>query len=142
MLTAGLAVGALVFFDLSPIPLYNPIKILGNLSGLAMVFGCIIVAVHRFRTKTEKGSSTYNDWLLILFVFLVASTGLLTETLRLLGTPFIAYNTYFVHMVFIFFLLWYAPYSKLAHMFYRTIALVYLSMNDREEKRKIFAASA
>lgn len=138
MLTAGLAVGALVLYDLSPIPLFHPIKILGNLSGIAMVVGCIIVAVHRLKTKAEKGSNTYNDWLLILFVFLVAVTGLLTQTLRLLETPFLAYNTYFIHMVFIFFLLWYAPYSKLAHMFYRTLAMVYLKMNDRNKKAVIF----
>jgi len=138
MLTAGLAVGALLFYDMNPIPFFHPIKILGNLSGIALVVGCIVVAVHRIKTKPEKGSNTYNDWILILFVFLVAATGLLTQTLRLLDTPFLAYNTYFVHMVFIFFLLWYAPYSKLAHMFYRTLAMVYLKMNGRDKKAVIF----
>jgi quinone-modifying oxidoreductase subunit QmoC len=76
--------------------------------------------------------------LLISFVFLVAFTGLLTQSMRLLEIPFLAYNIYFIHMVFIFFLLWYAPYSKLAHMFYRTLALVYLKMNDRNKKAAIF----
>ncbi|MCW9096564.1 MAG: quinone-interacting membrane-bound oxidoreductase complex subunit QmoC, partial [Ignavibacteriaceae bacterium] len=37
MLTAGLAVGALVLYDLTPIPFFHPIKILGNLSGIALV---------------------------------------------------------------------------------------------------------
>jgi len=138
MLTAGLAVGALVLFDLTPIPFFHPIKILGNLSGIAMVLGCIIFTVHRFKTKSEKGSNTYNDWLLIAFIFLVAFTGLLTQSMRLLETPFLAYNIYFIHMVFIFFLLWYAPYSKLAHMFYRTLAMVYLKMNNRDKKAAIF----
>jgi quinone-modifying oxidoreductase subunit QmoC len=138
MATAGLAVGALVVFELTPIPLYHPIKILGNLSGLSMVIGCIVVAIRRLQTKSEKGTNTYNDWLLIVFVFLVSFTGLLTQSFRLLETPFLAYNIYFVHMVFIFFLLWYAPYSKLAHMFYRTLALVYLKKNDRKNKAVIF----
>lgn len=139
MLTAGLAVGALVLFELSPIPLFHPIKILGNLSGIAMVVGCIVVAIHRLTTNSEKGKSTYSDWLLIVFVFLVASTGLLTQFLRILDIPFFAYNVYFVHMVFIFFLLWYAPYTKLAHMFYRTLALVYLKSNGRDKKGALFA---
>lgn len=138
MLTAGLAVGALVLYDLTPIPFFHPIKILGNLSGIAMVVGCIIFTVHRLKTKTEKGSNTYNDWLLIAFIFLVAFTGLLTQSMRLLEIPFLAYNIYFVHMVFIFFLLWYAPYSKLAHMFYRTLAMVYLKLNNRDKKAAIF----
>ncbi|MFC2084046.1 quinone-interacting membrane-bound oxidoreductase complex subunit QmoC [Bacteroidota bacterium] len=138
MITAGLAVGALVLFDLTPIPLFHPIKILGNLSGFSMVAGCIIVSIKRLKTQSNKGSNTYNDWLLIIFVFLVAITGLLTQSFRLLETPFLAYNTYFVHMVFIFFLLWYAPYSKLAHMFYRFLALTYLKNNNRDVKTKIF----
>ncbi|MGB5892761.1 MAG: respiratory nitrate reductase subunit gamma, partial [Ignavibacteriaceae bacterium] len=142
MATAGLAVGALVIFDLTPIPLFHPIKILGNLSGIAMVVGCIAFTVKRLQTKNDKGTSTYNDWLLIIFVFLVASTGLLTQTMRLFEVPFLAYNIYFVHMVFIFFLLWYAPYSKLAHMFYRTLALVYLRQNGREKKMTIFKSFA
>ena len=138
MVTAGLAVGALVLFELSPIPIFHPIKILGNSSGLAMVTGCIVVTIKRLKTKNDKGTSTYNDWTLIIFVFLVAFTGLLTQSFRLLDTPFLAYNIYFVHMVFIFYLLWYAPYSKLAHMFYRTLALVYLKQNGRENKEVVF----
>ncbi|MGB5528648.1 MAG: quinone-interacting membrane-bound oxidoreductase complex subunit QmoC [Ignavibacteriaceae bacterium] len=138
MLTAGLAVGALVLYDMNPIPFFHPIKILGNLSGITMVVGCIIFTVHRLKTKSEKGRNTYSDWLLISFVFLVAITGLLTQSMRLLEIPFLAYNIYFVHMVFIFFLLWYAPYSKLAHMFYRTLAMVYLKMNNRDKKAAIF----
>ncbi len=142
MATAGLAVGALVFFDLSPIPLFHPIKILGNVSGIAIVIGCGVVTVKRLKTKSNLGTNTYSDWLLIIFLFLVAFTGLLTQSLRLLEIPFLAYNIYFVHMVFIFFLLWYAPYSKLAHMFYRTLALVYLRQNKREKKALMFKSFA
>lgn len=142
MATAGLAVGALIFFELSPIPLFHPIKILGNLSGIAMVVGCIVAALRRLQTRSEKGKSTYSDWLLITFIFLVASTGLLTQFLRILDIPFFAYNVYFVHMVFIFFLLWYAPYSKMAHMFYRTLALVYLRQKSRVKKMTIFESFA
>ena len=75
----------------------------------------------------------------MLFVFGVAVTGLLTESMRLTSTPFIAYNIYYVHLVLIFFLLWYAPYSKLAHMFYRTLALVFLGMNERKQKEAVFS---
>jgi quinone-modifying oxidoreductase subunit QmoC len=138
MVTAGLAVGALVLFDMSPIPPFHPIKILGNVSGLSMVTGCIIVAVHRIRSGSDKISNTYGDWLLISFIFLVSVTGLLTQSFRWADIPFLAYNIYFVHMVFIFFLLWYAPYSKLGHMFYRAFALVYLKQNGRINKDVVF----
>ena len=141
MATAGLALGADIFFNFqAPIPLLNPIKILGNLSGLSLLIGSSIVIVKRFRTKENLGSNTYSDWILVLFVFGVAITGLLTEAMRLTATPFVAYNTYYLHLVLIFFLLWYAPYSKLAHMFYRTLALVYLRMNNRDKKGVIFCS--
>ncbi len=140
MATAGLALGADVFFGLeAPIPFFHPIKILGNLSGISLLAGSSMIIIRRIKTKPNINSNTYSDWLLILFVFGVAVTGLLTESLRLTSTPFIAYNIYYVHLVFIFFLLWYAPYSKLAHMFYRTIALVYLNLSDRKEKEIVFS---
>lgn len=133
MVTAGLALLSGILFNLeAPIPFLTPIKILGNLSGLAMLTGSSLVIIKRLRTEERVESNTYNDWVLVLFIFGVGLTGLLTEVTRLTATPFIAYNTYFVHLVLVFFLLWYAPYSKLAHMFYRTLALVYLKMNARD----------
>ena len=140
MATAGLALGADVFFGLeAPIPFLHPIKILGNLSGISLLIGSSMVIVRRIRTKPNINSNSYSDWILVLFVFGVAVTGLLTESMRLTSTPFIAYNIYYVHLVLIFFLLWYAPYSKLAHMFYRTLALVFLAMNERKQKEAVFS---
>ncbi len=142
MATAGLALMADLFFNMpAPIPLFHPIKILGNVSGSFMLVGSVMVIIKRLRTKENVGNNTYNDWILVLFIFGVALTGLLTETLRLTSTPFIAYNTYYIHLVLIFFLLWYAPYSKLAHMFYRTLAMVYLKMNDRNKRDLVFGQS-
>lgn len=140
MMTAGLALGADLFFGLeAPIPFLHPIKILGNLSGISLLIGSSMVIVKRIKTKPSINSNTYSDWLLIFFVFGVAVTGLLTESMRLISTPFIAYNIYYIHLVLIFFLLWYAPYSKLAHMFYRTLALVFLTMNERKPKEAVFS---
>ena len=140
MMTAGLALGADLFFGLeAPIPFLHPIKILGNLSGISLLIGSSMVIGRRIKTKPSINSNTYSDWLLVLFVFGVAVTGLLTESMRLTSTPFIAYNIYYIHLVLIFFLLWYAPYSKLAHMFYRTLALVFLEMNERKHKEAVFS---
>jgi quinone-modifying oxidoreductase subunit QmoC len=141
MATAGLALGADIFYGLkAPIPFLHPIKILGNLSGVSLLIGSSMVIIRRIKTKSTVNSNTYNDWLLVLFVLGVAITGLLAESMRLTSTPFVAYNIYYVHLVLIFFLLWYAPYSKLAHMFYRMMALVYLKLRDRKEKEVIFSS--
>jgi quinone-modifying oxidoreductase subunit QmoC len=136
--TALAAVADIVFHYKAPIPIYSPIKILGNISGLLMVAGTIVVFFRRIKGK-DKITSTYFDWSLIFFVFGVALTGLLTQYMRLFEIPELAYSLYYIHMVLLFCLLWYAPFSKLAHMFYRTLALVYLKMNDRNKKAAIFS---
>ena len=51
MLTAGLAVGALVLFDLTPIPLFHPIKILGNLSGYLDDCGLYCVCLSQVKNQ-------------------------------------------------------------------------------------------
>ena len=60
---------------------------------------------------------------------------MLTWLARLTGWALVAYGVYFIHMVLVFFLLWYMPYSKFAHMFYRGLALVYARHVNRSRQR-------
>jgi len=134
MATAGLALISEVILKMeTPLPLLSPVKILGDISGVSMLIGGIIVTIKRVRTNKESGSNTYDDWMLIFLVIFVGLTGLLTEAMRFAGSPVAAYSTYFFHLVLVFCLLWYAPYSKLGHMFYRTIALTWIKMHQRED---------
>lgn len=135
MITAGLAVLALVLFNYgSPIPLSNPIKWLGNISGLSGFVGLTILVYRRATMKDRVGANGYPDWLFLVMLYLVFITGLLTQFLRLADTSIAAYSIYYIHLVIVFFLLWYAPYSKFAHMFYRTLALVYARSIGRTAK--------
>jgi quinone-modifying oxidoreductase subunit QmoC len=43
----------------------------------------------------------------------------------------LAYPTYFLHLVSIFCLFFFAPYTKIAHLVYRTVAMLYARMSDR-----------
>ncbi|MBM3325366.1 MAG: (Fe-S)-binding protein [Calditrichaeota bacterium] len=135
MATAGLALIAMVVFHYGPpIEMSHPIKWLGNASGIAMVVGLTIVIVQRGGNAERAGKPNYSHWLFIWMTLSVAATGLLTQIMRLINEPVLAYPMYFVHLVAVFFLLWYAPYSQLGHMFYRTIALVYARSIDRQPR--------
>jgi quinone-modifying oxidoreductase subunit QmoC len=73
-------------------------------------------------------------------LLLVGITGLLTEVIRLIAEPagvaalkYTAYTIYFAHLVLVFDLLVYLPYSKFAHIVYRTVAMVYAEHTGRSE---------
>ncbi|MEE8403100.1 MAG: quinone-interacting membrane-bound oxidoreductase complex subunit QmoC [Candidatus Hydrothermarchaeaceae archaeon] len=116
--------------SVTPMELSNPAKILGNVGAIVLLAGITLITMNRFKQE-EKGA--YFDWLLIITIFGLVLTGILTEVARLAGTAVGAYSIYAVHLIFIFVLFAYLPFSKLAHMFYRTVALVYLEYSGRAE---------
>ena len=112
------------FFDL-PVNLPHPVKIIGGISGLALVIGGGMLIIRRWQNRDNVGANGYADYLFLYMLFIVGLTGMLSWVTRLTGIPMLAYIVYFIHLVTVFFLLWYMPYSKFAHMIYRTLALVY-----------------
>jgi quinone-modifying oxidoreductase subunit QmoC len=119
------------FFGL-PIDLPHPVKILGGLSGLALVIGTFLLIYRRAANRDKVGANGYTDYLFLYMLFFTGLTGMLSWLSRYSGTPVLAYIIYFAHMVCVFFLLWYMPYSKFAHMIYRTLALVYARKTGRD----------
>ncbi|UCE66472.1 MAG: quinone-interacting membrane-bound oxidoreductase complex subunit QmoC [Candidatus Zixiibacteriota bacterium] len=119
------------FFEL-PINLPHPVKIIGGLSGLALVVGTFLLIYRRSRNRDEVGANGYADYLFLYILFFTGLSGMLSWLIRYSGAPIVAYLIYFVHMVCVFFLLWYMPYSKFAHMIYRTLAIVYAKKTGRD----------
>ena len=125
--TTSVGIGIYVFGYLTPWPLWHPVKILGNLSGAAVLIACGVFLYCRLKDKEKAGKSTYSDWLFLWILALTTLTGFLSEILRLADIPPLAYWVYFIHLIFIFSLLVYIPYSKFAHLVYRFIAMLYSS---------------
>ena len=123
--TTSVGIGIYAFGYLTPWPLWHPVKILGNLSGLAVIAAVSVFAYRRIADGQRAGKSTYSDWLFLAVLLLTTLTGFLCEGLRLAGAPGLAYPMYVVHLILIFFLLVYIPYSKFAHLVYRTTAMVW-----------------
>lgn len=122
--TASVGVGIYGFGYLTPWPFWHPVKILGNLSGIAVIAALAVFLWRRIADKGAAGKSTYSDWLFLSILLLTALTGFFSQWLRLADIRALAYPMYFVHLLFVFFLLVYIPYSKFAHMVYRTLAML------------------
>jgi len=108
--------------------IYKPI---GNVSAAALVIGILLMMINRFKNQGKAGLGSYYDWLFILLIAGVGVTGLLAQFLRMANTP-VAYPTYVAHLVLVFFLFAYAPFSKMAHMVYRATAMVFAKKSGRE----------
>ena len=110
------------------LPLYDPVKIIGNLGFLLMLGGLTVVSYRRMATTLR---SIYFDWFFIGLLYVVILTGFFLQALRLLETGAIAYSFYLVHLVLVYTLYIYLPFSKFAHLVYRTAAMTWARRTGR-----------
>jgi quinone-modifying oxidoreductase subunit QmoC len=122
--TTSVGIGIYAFGYLTPWPLWHPVKILGNLSGLAVIVAVAVFLGRRLVDARKAGKSTYSDWLFLAILGLTTLTGFFCQWLRLAGLR-AAYPMYVVHLLLIFFLLVYIPYSNFAHLIYRSLAMLH-----------------
>ncbi|MEM3431539.1 MAG: quinone-interacting membrane-bound oxidoreductase complex subunit QmoC [Candidatus Micrarchaeia archaeon] len=111
------------FLGIQHLLIGSPGNIIGNVSAVVILTGIIMIIYNHVSNKVPK-ENTYFDWLFTFLLFFTVLTGVTMEILRLDGSVF-AYWTYLVHLTLIFMLIVYAPYSKFAHLIYRTIAMIY-----------------
>jgi quinone-modifying oxidoreductase subunit QmoC len=107
----------------------NPIKWLGNIAGIALIVGGLLMWKNRLAKKDSV--SSYWDWYLVGLVLALGITGLGTELLRLGGFYNLMALVYFIHLIAIWCLFFFTPFSKLAHLVYRTTAMAYAEYSGR-----------
>jgi quinone-modifying oxidoreductase subunit QmoC len=131
-------------FPQYPFGLAHPMKILANVGGIFLIAGTMRAILIRVNAPRDgKHQSTSFDWVFVWLLLAVGLTGFVVEVFRFvaegafgeeayassLATP--AYGFYFVHLVAVFGLLVYLPYSKFAHIWYRTAAMIYAQQTGR-----------
>jgi quinone-modifying oxidoreductase subunit QmoC len=126
--------GWAIDFTALPLNLPHPIKILGMVSGLALVIGTLMLVYRRQTDSDNVGANGYPDKLFLWVLFLTGLTGMTSWLTRYTGVPMISYINYFFHILCVYFLLWYMPYSKFAHMIYRGLAIVYARQINRQAR--------
>lgn len=131
--------------SLYPFNLTHPMKILANIGGIILIVGTGKVIWDRIKAPEDgKHQTTAFDWIFAWLLFWVGVTGFATQVFRFTVTPetmgayeYTAYATYFTHLVLVFGLLVYLPYSKFAHMFYRMLAMTYAVQTNRVAHNRV-----
>jgi quinone-modifying oxidoreductase subunit QmoC len=109
------------------------LKIMAAVGAAMLMYGIIAIMQNR-NNPEKKTNSSYSDWFLIGVVFAVGLTGILSWVFRLTGIGILAYSVYFLHIVAVFMLLGYFPFSKFSHMIYRFTAIMFAKVKDIDVK--------
>jgi len=124
----------------TPMPLWSPVKLLAFVGAGLMLYGLTKLTQRRLNVNPKNSTSSFYDWYLLGVIWAVALTGVAAMLFRLSGVAVIAYPVYYLHLIAVFMLFAYLPWSKLGHLVYRTTALVYahqvgrLPLKREEEK--------
>lgn len=114
-----------------PIDFYHPFKILGNIAALMLFVGLTIMIKNRLFNKEEFGNSNYSDWLFLITMYLLSISGVLVEWARYDNWS-IAYHIYFFHLVCVWFIVIFLPYTKFGHLIFRSFALAFAKTIGRK----------
>ncbi len=111
--------------------LYVIMKLLAIPGTAALLYGIYNILKERQANAETAGGGSYYDWFFVYLIFTVGATGLMSWLFRMVGIKILAYPTYFLHLTAVFMLFFYAPYTKMAHMVYRTMAMLWARMSGR-----------
>lgn len=129
LITTTLVAGAIHLLGAKlPYPMDHPFKILGNISAVLLVLGGLWLLINRLSETGRAGASTAFDNFFLFIVLTVVVTGVLTELGRLYFDPGSACTLYIIHLGTVLCLFYTFPYSKFAHLVYRTLAMVHERM--------------
>jgi hypothetical protein len=106
------------------VPLTDPIRLLGTVSGVLLAYGTLALIVSRLRENEISTSHTlFTDWVFLLLLFLSGLTGFILEAFDYAGVPVWTDGALMVHLDVVFELLVMAPFTKFGHALYRPLAI-------------------
>ncbi|HZP02680.1 MAG TPA: quinone-interacting membrane-bound oxidoreductase complex subunit QmoC [Terriglobia bacterium] len=138
----GTAVGAGTMAGVmhTPLPLLSVLKVFANVCAVVILAGTIILLLPTTPSQGQRTKKTYFDNFFLYTLAGVALTGVLSELFRLAQNAPLMYSVYFVHLILIFTLLFYSPYSKFAHFVYRTVVMA--ATQERKSRAGLQVAHA
>ena len=117
------------------------VRILGIISGIFFIIGVTGFILKRlFKVNKYYSNSTFEDYFILILLWIIGVTGVSLDFflyLDFLPAKF-AYIFFIIHLTAFYELMIYAPFTKFAHIWYRTFAL-WLSYGI--EKRKLMVSA-
>lgn len=124
------------------VPLWYPVRLLGTISGLFLLYGTSLAFMRRFRKDdVSYEKSTFSDWIFLLLMWLAGVTGFLLEIAVYLPAAVWSYWMLLAHLIVVGELLLLAPFTKFAHAVYRSIALYLWALKPLPESEEAAASS-
>jgi len=120
----------------TPVPLWNPIRLLGTFAGILLVYGTTVSIFRRVR-KTDASTriSTTADWAFLILMWLSGITGFFIEiAIYLPQLPVWGYWIFLLHLVAAGEMLILLPFTKFAHAIYRSMALYFHALEQAPEE--------
>lgn len=122
-----------------PFGFWHPWKVMANLGGLSLLLGACSMSWQRWRRPERAGATGSSDAILLVLLSSIAVSGFACEGLHWLRIEPLRHAVYAVHLAAVFVLLVLLPYSKLAHLVYRTVAMTYAEYTGRGGARRFDA---
>jgi ferredoxin len=118
------------------VPIWYPIRLMGSLAGVFLVYGVSLVIYKRLaRADASYRNSVPSDWTFLVLLWLAGVSGFVVElALYLPSAPSWAYWMLLFHVTVAMELVLLAPFTKFAHAFYRTTALYLQALKSLPEK--------
>lgn len=118
---------ALDYFFKTPgsyVPIYSPIRLLGTVAGVFLVYGASVAVIQRLRARDKYSShSLFSDWFLLALLWAIGVTGFILEIGEYVPLASWVAAVFLVHIALAFELILLLPFTKLAHIFYRPLAI-------------------
>ncbi len=114
----------------TPVPIWFPVRLLGTIAGVLLVYGVSVLIVDRYRAANRSvRKSTTADWMLLGLLWVTGVSGLVLElALYLPAAPAWGYWVFLLHVSVAMELVLLAPFMKLAHAVYRPVALFFVEL--------------
>ncbi|MFI5261627.1 MAG: 4Fe-4S dicluster domain-containing protein [Candidatus Limnocylindrales bacterium] len=117
----------------APVPIWYPVRLLGTVAGLMLVYGATMLIVQRYRGEERSvRHSTAADWTFLALIWITGVTGFAIElALYLPSAPAWGYWVFLFHVAVAMELVLLAPFMKFAHAVYRPVALFFLALDHQ-----------